>query len=297
MLVVVAVLLSCCSGWSVIPRPQEISLAGGSVAVCSNTLSISGTGGGILQAGIARFFDTVFKAPTTVPPTNCPGSLSITVTLVSQSERLDSSTAENYTLAISSSSSGVITATNVFGALHALETLAQLVDRSQGSTWVLPLVSVVDFPRFSFRGFLHDTSRHFLPLPTVFKLLDAMASAKLNVFHWHIVDDQSFPFVSQVLFVCFFLVVCERCIQSLPRLSLGSWGGKASMTYSPSDVQAVISYARNRAIRVIPEFDTPGHCASWAVGYPEVTSLITCCRCLHSCQIYYLFVVYVSCII
>jgi hexosaminidase len=168
------------------------------VSVCLSSLSISGSGGQILQDGISRFFNTVFKQPTTRPPSVCPDTLTITVYLGSQSEQLDSTTLENYTLSVGANS-GYINAPTVFGALHALETLAQLVDRSSSSKWVVPLVQVVDFPRFSFRGFLHDTSRHFLPLPTIYKLLDALASAKYNVFHWHIVDDQSFPYVSTAL--------------------------------------------------------------------------------------------------
>ncbi len=223
--------------WSVIPRPQQISFPGGSVSVCSSSLSISGAGGPILQAGIARFFDTVFKQSTTKPPSSCPGSLSISIQLSSQSETLNSDTLENYTLSIGSGS-GSIAAASTFGALHALETLAQLVDRSQGSTWTLPIVSVVDFPRFSFRGFLHDTARHFLPLSTIYKLLDALSSAKYNVFHWHIVDDQSFPYVSQ----------------ALPKLSLGSYGGKTSMTYSPQDVQ--VNFENKGCVRRLSFFNS-----------------------------------------
>lgn len=240
---------------AVIPQPQSISYPGGAVAICDATLSVTGQGGDILQQGIARFRSLVFGQPDSPPPTSCPDVLSVSIVLASQSETLDSNTAENYTLSISQTQ-GSITAPTVFGALHALETLAQLVNRSAGSRWTVPLISVTDFPRFSFRGFLHDTARHFLPLSTLYQLIDAMAAAKLNVFHWHIVDDQSFPFVSS----------------SLPKLSMGSFGGKTSLTYSPADVQAVIKYAKYRGVRVIPEFDTPGHTKSWGAGYPEAVT-------------------------
>jgi hexosaminidase len=252
-MLLVALFVASVVGWSVIPRPQSISFPGGApLLICKDSLSITGSGGDILKQGIARFYTTVFSGSA---PTSCPAKIAVAITLQSQSETLDSGTLENYTLALNAQGGAIVSA-NVFGALHALETLAQLVDRSAGTVWTVPQVSVVDAPRFSFRGFLHDSSRHYLPWGTLCQLIDALASAKYNVFHWHIVDDQSFPYVSEVL----------------PKLSLGSYGGKTSLTYTPQVVQAVISYAKYRGVRVIPEFDTPGHCASWGVGYPEIVT-------------------------
>ncbi len=158
---------------------------------------------------------------------------------------------ESYQLTIDSAGAR-ITAANPLGAMHGLQTLLQRVQTTpQG--FALPFATITDQPRFPWRGLMIDCSRHFIPLPVIFQNLDAMEAVKLNVFHWHLTEDQGFRIESRVF----------------PRLQqMGSNGHY----YTQQQVREVIAYASARGIRVVPEFDMPGHATSWMVGYPHLGS-------------------------
>lgn len=158
---------------------------------------------------------------------------------------------ESYTLRIDAGGAR-LEAPTPYGVLRGLETFVQLVRQGPGG-WRLPAALVEDRPRFPWRGLLLDSCRHFLPLPAVLRTLDGMAAAKLNVLHWHLTEDQGFRVESRVF----------------PRLhELGSDG----LYYTQEQIREVIAYARERGIRVVPEFDVPGHATAWLVGHPELAA-------------------------
>jgi hexosaminidase len=158
---------------------------------------------------------------------------------------------ESYTLAVDGRQA-VLRAATVVGALRGLETFLQLVDGDREGFYV-PAVRVDDRPRFRWRGLLVDIARHFQPMEVLKRNLDAMAAVKLNVLHWHLTEDQGFRVESK----------------KFPKLhQLGSDGN----FYTQEQVREVVRYAAERGIRVVPEFDLPGHATSWLVGHPELGS-------------------------
>jgi hexosaminidase len=158
---------------------------------------------------------------------------------------------ESYTLDVTAAGARII-APNALGILRGIETFLQLVQIGPNNFFV-PAVKIEDRPRFPWRGLMIDSCRHWIPVDVIKRNLDGMAAVKLNVFHWHLSDNQAFRIESK----------------KFPKLhEMGSNG----LYYSQDQVRDVIAYARDRGIRVIPEFDMPGHSSSWFVGYPQLAS-------------------------
>lgn len=158
---------------------------------------------------------------------------------------------ESYQL-ITDSNGVTIKAATRFGAMRGMETLLQLIQTDGENTFV-PLVTINDSPRFAWRGVMLDSARHFLPINDILRQIDGMAAAKLNVFHWHLTDDQGWRFESQ----------------RYPKLQQLASDGQY---YTQQQMRQVVEYAKERGIRVVPEIDFPGHASAIAVAYPELIS-------------------------
>jgi hexosaminidase len=158
---------------------------------------------------------------------------------------------ESYQLTVTDSSAQ-LNAPTTLGILRGLQTFLQLVQITPAG-FAVPAVTIKDQPRFPWRGLLIDVSRHFIPIDVMKRNVDGMAAVKMNVLHWHLSDDQGFRVESKVF----------------PKLhEMGSEG----LYYTQAEIRDFIAYAYDRGIRVIPEFDTPGHSDSWFVGYTELAS-------------------------
>src|SRR5882724_10086901 len=158
---------------------------------------------------------------------------------------------ESYSLEVNDKQARLVAPT-VVGVLRGLETFLQLL-ASDRNGYYLPGIRIQDQPRFAWRGLLIDIGRHYEPPEVLKRNLDAMAAVKLNVFHWHLTEDQGFRVESK----------------KFPKLHLM---GSDDLYYTQDQVREIISYARERGIRVVPEFDIPGHSTSWLVGHPELGS-------------------------
>jgi hexosaminidase len=208
-----------------------------------------------LQAGIDRALRRI-EGRTVMELPRGLSTDAATATLVVQSEGPGRAVAsveedESYSLEVSNSQA-VLKAPTTVGVLRGLETFLQLLDNDRDGYFV-PAVNIQDRPRFPWRGLLIDVARHFQPLEVLKRNLDAMAAVKLNVLHWHLTEDQGFRIESK----------------KFPRLhQLGSDGH----FYTQDQARELIAYARDRGIRVVPEFDIPGHATSWLVAHPELGS-------------------------
>ena len=186
---------------------------------------------------------------------------------------------ESYTLDVPTTGTATIHAPTVWGALRALETLAQMIEYHPEGTPMgasTPWGSVADArhqkqytlawapwhiddaPRFPHRGIMLDTARHWYSVPGPLRQFDAMAAAKMNTLHWHITDANSVPIESKLF----------------PELSKKGAYNPVSMVYTQEQVKTVVDYARHRGIRVVPEFDMPGHSNAWALGAPAGTMVL-----------------------
>jgi hexosaminidase len=238
------------------PMPEHVQLGTGQLVIDrSFSVAITGPHDPRLQRSVEIFLDDLRRQTGMLPRDMEPTGAS-TTTLVVHSDQPGKKVQEpgeddSYTLEVSATGARLSAPTSL-GALHGLQTFLQLVVTGP-SGFAVPAVNIQDKPRFPWRGLMIDVSRHYMPLDVLKRNLDGMADVKLNVFHWHLSDDQGFRVESK----------------KFPKLHrLGSDG----QYYTQDQVRELIAYARDRGIRVVPEFDMPGHSTAWFVGYPELAS-------------------------
>lgn len=236
------------------PLPAQMVLGQGQFLIDGSfSIGLEGYTDSRLVLGRQRFLDTLTREtgiPLSAEAQATPPTFIVKTAAASDAvQQLGEN--ESYRLDITATHVQ-LTAPNPLGALHGLQTFLQLV-RVTPQGFSVPAVTIDDKPRFPWRGLMIDSGRHFIPVPVIERNLDGMEAVKLNVFHWHLSDDQGFRVESK-------------------RFPLLQEKGSGGLFYTQKQIGEVIQYARERGIRVVPEFDMPCHTNSWLVGYPQLGS-------------------------
>ena len=239
---------------NLMPVPSSVQLGAGQLPIDQSfSAAVTGFQEATLERGIQRFVAELSQQTGMLfkrKPADASPTLSIHADHGREPvQKLGED--ESYELAITDSGAK-LTAPTPLGILQGLQTFLQLVEITPAG-FAVPAVTIKDQPRFPWRGLLIDVGRHFIPLDVLKRNVDGMAAVKLNVLHLHLSDDQGFRVESK----------------RFPKLhEMGSDG----MYYTQGELRDFVAYAHDRGIRVLPEFDTPGHSRSWFVGYPELAS-------------------------
>ena len=252
-----------------LPLPMRATNGSSTLLVPSSikfTLHGAAASSPVLASAVERYRGLMFAWGRSTAQMPTDGALVVRRVELSVADGDDSASSlqlgmrESYSLEVPAMAESVVNlnASTVWGALRGLETLSQLVEWTDGR-YLLRMApwSIVDRPRFPHRGVMIDTARHFLPVDTLLRAIEALSYSKLNTLHWHATDTQSFPLE----------------LRAFPALSAkGAFAPSA--VYSPEDVQTVVEHGRQHGVRVLLEIDTPGHSSSWALGHPEL--FLTC---------------------
>ena len=248
------------------PWPASISRQPGSLEINKSfSISVSGSGAkdSRVEYEVLRTFERL-TLETGIPilPNVVKNRESATLAIIIERkdhkapQRLGDD--ERYSLEIANGRAR-LSADAPLGVICGLNTFLQLVQQNKNENgtspaspgFSAPSVTIHDEPRFPWRGLSLDVSRHFIPVQGVERTIDGLSAVKLNVLHWHLSDDQGFRVESK----------------RYPRLQEYSSDG---MYYTQKEIKEIIEYARNRGVRIVPEFDMPGHATSWLAAYTKL---------------------------
>jgi len=238
---------------NLMPMPASVQAGAGLLPITQSfSVVVTGSHDASLDGTVQRF-ESQLSGQTGIPFRPKAGAAPTLVVHADHGRQTVQKLGEDESYELTVTDSGAkLTAPTTLGVLRGLQTFLQLVQITP-TGFAAPAVTIKDQPRFPWRGTLIDVSRHFIPIDVLKRNIDGMAAVKMNVLHWHLSDDQGFRVESKVF----------------PKLTgMGSDG----MFYTQDEIREFIAYGHERGIRVMPEFDIPGHSRSWFLGYPELSS-------------------------
>ena len=240
------------------PEPAQIKEGQGAFALAEKTAIVYAPKAPDGEAS-AKFLADVWRAATGLPLAVKKGSSSGKGVIVLEAMAAgESLSPEGYTLSVTPERVRLAGA-DAAGLFYGVQTLRQLVSAADPKK--LPCVEIVDAPRFGWRGLMLDESRHFMGKAAVFKIMDGMASLKLNRFHWHLTDSPGWRLE----------------IKRFPELTaVGAIGDhtdakRPAQFYTQNDIREILAYARARHILVIPEIELPAHSTAAMRAFPNLS--------------------------
>ena len=251
------------TGASIIPRPASVQPAPGSFFVNNATRIQAGAGANdVAQQFVGLLGRTTPLQLQTASDGAAKGAIQFRIgtpaTKVSP---------EGYSLRINGNGI-LVEAADARGLFYGAMSLWQLLAAAPSAEVTLPAMQIDDAPRFNWRGFMLDSARHFQSIEDIKLILDAMATHKLNTFHWHLTDDQGwrmeikrYPKLTEV----------GSCRAAAGEAGVGP-DGKPHLYcgyYTQEQIRDVVAYAAAHHITVVPEIDVPGHAQAAVAAYPE----------------------------
>lgn len=168
-----------------------------------------------------------------------------------------------------------IAANNEVGIFYGLQTLLQMLPVSaKGSVASIPACTITDYPRFGWRGLMLDVSRHFFTVDEVKSYIELMASYKLNVFHWHLTDDQGWRIEIKSLPKLTEIGACRVKRYGVFGERIAPQAGEAATDcnfYTQEQIREIVAFANERQVTIVPEIDVPGHSLAAIAAYPELS--------------------------
>jgi hexosaminidase len=243
------------NGLNLMPMPTSVQPGAGRLSVDpSFSVAVTGFRDAALERGIGRFVAELSRETGMLLKKKPAGSASPTLFIHAAHSRESVQRLgedESYELVITESGAN-LTAPSPLGVLYGLETFLQLVETTANG-FSVPAATIDDKPRFAWRGLLIDVGRHFIPLEVLKRNVDGMAAVKMNVLHLHLYDNEGFRIESK----------------RFPKLQEA---GSDGLYYTQNEIREFVAYAHDRGIRIVPEFEMPGHSRSLFAGYPELAS-------------------------
>ncbi|HAY3550971.1 beta-N-acetylhexosaminidase [Elizabethkingia meningoseptica] len=248
---------------SVIPMPQEITQKKDHFTINQNTGILLK---GVMENDVRLFADQLRKATGYKLPIVKKNGDNTLIFQINKALNLPDQ--DGYTIEVSDKNI-IINAQSGNGIFYATQTLRQLLpaaveeEQAKPQEWIIPGVTIKDYPRYSWRGYMKDVSRTFYGVDVIKKYLDLMALYKMNTFHWHLTDDQGWRIE----------------IKKYPKLTseqttvfhrTENQPAERSGFYTQEQIKEIVAYARDRKITIVPEIDVPGHSWPTILAYPQL---------------------------